>query len=63
MKALMVSHAFRFVERVVSLVDPENRRSQRALQKIGAVRPDAGRDASGRPSLRFELVRPPAVPV
>jgi len=36
MKRLMLAHAFRFVRRVVFLVGPHNRRSQRALQKIGA---------------------------
>jgi N-acetyltransferase len=38
MKRLMITHAFRFVERVVFIVGPGNVRSQMALQKIGAVR-------------------------
>jgi len=33
----MLRHAFRFVDSVVFLVGPNNRRSQRALEKIGAV--------------------------
>lgn len=51
MKALMLRHAFRFVDRVVFLVDHANIRSQRALEKIGAVRtgtivgPITGREA------------------
>lgn len=36
LKALMLQHAFRFVDRVVFLVDPANKRSCRALEKIGA---------------------------
>jgi RimJ/RimL family protein N-acetyltransferase len=37
MKRLMLTHAFRFVRRVVFRVGPNNRRSQRALEKIGAT--------------------------
>jgi RimJ/RimL family protein N-acetyltransferase len=36
LKSLMLDHAFRFVERVVFVVGEHNRRSQRALEKIGA---------------------------
>jgi RimJ/RimL family protein N-acetyltransferase len=36
MKRLMLDHAFRFVQRVVFRVGPDNRRSRRALEKIGA---------------------------
>ena len=43
----MLNHAFRFVQNVIFLVDPENLRSQRAIEKIGAVaigsRPDGDR--------------------
>jgi RimJ/RimL family protein N-acetyltransferase len=38
LKQLMLRHAFRFVTRVIFLVGPTNLRSQRALEKIGAVR-------------------------
>jgi len=38
LKQLMLRHAFEFVENVVFLVGPENLRSQRAMEKIGAVR-------------------------
>jgi RimJ/RimL family protein N-acetyltransferase len=38
LKELMLRHAFQFVERVIFLVGPANLRSQRALEKIGAVR-------------------------
>ena len=37
MKRLMLGHSFQFVDRVVFLVGPENFRSRRALEKIGAV--------------------------
>jgi N-acetyltransferase len=36
MKRLMLDHALRFVQRVIFRVGPGNRRSRRALEKIGA---------------------------
>ena len=42
----MLRHAFQFVRNVVFLVGPHNYRSQRALEKIGAVR--AGTRLNGR---------------
>jgi RimJ/RimL family protein N-acetyltransferase len=47
MKRLMLDHAFRFVERVVLLVGPENIRSQRAVERIGGVRRGTRPDAAG----------------
>src|SRR5207247_742762 len=38
MKHLMLRHAFRFVDRVVFLVGPQNVRSQRAMERLGGVR-------------------------
>lgn len=38
MKRLMLAHAFQFVRRVVFLVGAQNLRSQKAMDKIGAVR-------------------------
>jgi RimJ/RimL family protein N-acetyltransferase len=58
MKRLMLGHAFRFVERVVFLIGPHNYRSQRAVEKIGAVRAGSRRDASGRESLLFQITAP-----
>jgi RimJ/RimL family protein N-acetyltransferase len=55
MKRLMVEHAFRFVSSVVFLVDPRNLRSQRALEKIGAVRNGWRRDGRGELSCLFEI--------
>lgn len=50
MKRLMLDHAFKFVDRVIFIIGPENRRSRRAVEKIGAV--FAGRrerkDAQGK---------------
>ena len=55
MKQLMLRHAFRFVKKVFFLVGPQNLRSQRALEKIGAVRGDPRLDASGRDSLVYQI--------
>lgn len=51
LKRLMVEHAFNFVQRVVFVVGRDNRRSQKALQKIGArfVREEDGTFPDGRP--------------
>ena len=38
MKALLLDHAFNFVEAVVFLVGERNFRSQRAMEKIGAIK-------------------------
>ena len=58
LKVLMLGHAFRFVERVVFFVGPDNRRSQRALEKVGAVRVGSRPDAAGNDSILFEMRRP-----
>ena len=55
MKRLMLRHAFRFVTRVIFLVVPGNVRSQRAVEKIGAVRAGSRRDAAGRESYLYEI--------
>jgi N-acetyltransferase len=57
MKQLMLRHAFRFVKDVVFLVGPQNWRSQRALEKIGAVRAGSRRDGNGVESLVFQITR------
>ena len=38
MKELMLTHAFKFVESVVFFVGEQNVRSQKAMEKIGAIR-------------------------
>ena len=55
MKRLMLEHAFRFVNSIVFLVGPQNFRSQRALEKIGAKRIGSRLDASGRESVVFQI--------
>lgn len=55
MKRLMLAHAFRFVSSVVFRVGPENHRSQRALEKIGAVLDGWGCDASGKEHVRYRM--------
>jgi RimJ/RimL family protein N-acetyltransferase len=57
MKRLMLQHAFRFVDRVVFLIGPENLRSQRALEKIGGRRIGSRVDASGRESVVYQILR------
>ncbi len=55
MKQLMLQHAFRFVDRVVFLVGLHNRRSQRAVEKLGGVRVGSRPGASGRDSIVYEI--------
>jgi RimJ/RimL family protein N-acetyltransferase len=55
MKRLMLEHAFQFVDSVVLLIGPENWRSQRAAEKIGAVRDGLRRDAHGRESFVYRV--------
>ena len=55
MKQLMLGHAFRFVKSVVFLIGPENLRSQRAVEKIGAVRVGSRPNGSGRTSLVYQI--------
>ena len=57
MKRLMCRHAFRLVDSVVLLVGPENRRSRRAAEKIGAAPEGTRPDAGGRPSIVYRLRR------
>jgi N-acetyltransferase len=50
LKSLMLGHAFQYVERVVFRVGPENRRSQRAVEKLGATRIGECANGAGNPS-------------
>jgi N-acetyltransferase len=54
-KRLMLDHAFRFVRRVVFLISPQNIRSLRAIEKLGALRVGSRPDASGRDSYLYEI--------
>jgi RimJ/RimL family protein N-acetyltransferase len=51
----MLAHAFRFVRNVVFLIGPDNLRSQRAVEKIGATRSGSRRDAYGRESFVYRI--------
>lgn len=55
MKRLMLTHAFRWVDRVIFIIGPHNLRSQRAVEKIGAVRAGTTTDAMGRERVVYEL--------
>ena len=57
MKRLMLEHAFKAVERVIFIIGPENRRSQRAVEKIGAVPAGTTLDPQGRERLVYEITR------
>ena len=61
-KSLMLDHAFRFVDRVVFIVGENNRRSQKALEKIGARyagRADAPTpDGTVRRNVLYAITRP-----
>ena len=57
MKRLMLTHAFRFVDRVLFRVGPKNIRSQRALEKIGAVLRGTEREPTGREIVVFVIDR------
>jgi RimJ/RimL family protein N-acetyltransferase len=57
MKQLMLRHAFKFVERVIFLVGPQNLRSRRAVEKIGGVHVGSRTDANGRGSVVYQITR------
>ncbi len=59
MKRLMLRHAFRFVKRVVFLIGPQNVRSQKAVEKLGAVRAGSRPNAVGRESYLYEITSMP----
>jgi RimJ/RimL family protein N-acetyltransferase len=67
MKRLMLQHAFTFARRVVFVIGPDNVRSRRAIERLGAVlTPDRekGTDAEGRAVdlVVFEIVNPGSQP-
>ena len=55
MKRLMLEHAFTWVNRVIFIIGPDNRRSQRAVEKIGGVRAGTTTNAHGEERFVFEL--------
>lgn len=66
MKRLMLDHAFQFVDRVIFLVGPENLRSRRACEKIGAafagIRKKTDRHGQVVESVVYELKKPTMAP-
>ncbi len=57
MKRLMLAHAFQSVQRVIFIIGPDNHRSRRAVEKIGAAFAGTTRDARGRERVMYELTR------
>jgi len=60
MKQLMLGHAFRFVNNVIFLVGPQNWRSQRALEKLGAVRVESRPGGSRPDSVVYQITAAPS---
>jgi RimJ/RimL family protein N-acetyltransferase len=58
MKRLMLGHAFRFVRSVVFLIGTGNVRSQRAVERIGAVRVGTRAEPDGRVSYVYRIEAP-----
>ncbi|MDH3416214.1 MAG: GNAT family N-acetyltransferase [Gammaproteobacteria bacterium] len=54
-KQLMLNHAFKYIDSVVFLIGLQNIRSQRATEKIGALRVGTRRDSGGRSSLVYRI--------
>jgi RimJ/RimL family protein N-acetyltransferase len=55
LKRLLLDHAFKFVSSVIFLVGRDNIRSQRSVEKIGAVRTGSRRDGTGRESFTYRI--------
>jgi RimJ/RimL family protein N-acetyltransferase len=55
MKRLMLEHAFKSVGRVIFVIGPENYRSQRAVEKLGAVRARTFSTPQGEERLVYDL--------
>jgi RimJ/RimL family protein N-acetyltransferase len=55
MKRLMLNHAFRSVDVVRFVIGPNNVRSRRAVEKIGAVLAGEGTDSAGRPAVFYRI--------
>jgi RimJ/RimL family protein N-acetyltransferase len=58
MKRLMLEHAFRFVNNVIFVIGTQNFRSQRAVEKIGAVRVGSKLDATGVDCFVYRITAP-----
>jgi RimJ/RimL family protein N-acetyltransferase len=60
LKRLMLDHAFGAVDTVLFAVNQQNRRSQRAVEKLGAALVQDGPDTPERPGRIYALTRRPA---
>jgi len=58
MKTLMLQHAFTFVRNVVFLIGPENMRSRRAIEKIGAVLIGPRPNNRGHDAVMYRITAP-----
>ena len=57
MKHLMINHALQYVDQVLLLIGPDNIRSQKAAEKIGATKAGSRKNAYGLESLVFKIVK------
>ncbi|MFY9984772.1 MAG: GNAT family N-acetyltransferase [Chthoniobacterales bacterium] len=57
MKRLMLDHAFQFVHNVIFVIGTQNLRSQRAVEKLGAVRNGSTIDSGGADCFVYRLIR------
>lgn len=57
LKDLMLRHAFRFVDRVIFKVGPQNLRSRRAMEKIGGVLIGTSPDSRGGEAVVYAIAR------
>ena len=67
MKSLMLNHAFKFVENVVFFIGEKNIRSQKAIEKIGAIRVGIVTRAYGNhppaPNVKYVIKKPRTEPI
>ena len=57
MKRLMLDHAFQFVHDVIFVIGTQNLRSQKAVEKLGAVRSGSTIDSGGADCFVYRLTR------
>jgi RimJ/RimL family protein N-acetyltransferase len=57
MKQLMLGHAFRYVDRVIFVIGEDNKRSRRAVEKIGAVLVESRPNEEGGPRVVYAMTR------
>lgn len=58
LKRLMIEHALKFVKHIVFLVGPQNWRSRKALEKIGAVHVGSRIGDAGRENVVYQISAP-----